>query len=959
MATKITRDIIESFLNCNFKGHLKLAGESGTQSDYETMTTGVRKSSREQAIAGLVARFGEGDAGRRTTVTAEILRLGTPLLADVDLEDEGLSLRCDALKRVDGASQVGDHYYVPVLHNDGDQVGRRHKLLLAAFGLALARVQGLRPTVGLVASGPEARLGKVRLDPNLYRRAELVLGELGRLQAGGQPPRLTLNGHCQQCEFRQQCHTQATKDDDLSLLRGMSEQEISRQNSKGIFTVRQLSYTFRVRRRNRRAKSQVFPRSFALQALAIRENKVHVHGNYAVPSLPTSVYLDIEGRPDRGSYYLIGLVVVEGGVESRHSFWADSEEEQPAIFARLLEKLAQYPEYHLFHFGNYEPKALRRITVRLPEDQQKQVEVVLRRAVNVLSIINAHVYFPTYSCGLKDIGQSIGCGWSEPDASGLQSVIWRTAWERNRDESQKVKLVRYNMEDCLALKAVVEFLARIAPGGTAGGPSDPTSPEVVRTEDSQGHAGRRHRFGKKQSTLPGFDYLNKCAYFDHQRDKVFVRTNPRLRGVNQRRRRARRLALPINKVVELACKRCLSCNSRKLFQIGGITQQIIDLRYFRDGVKRWVTKYVSWHYSCTRCGVVFAHPDFPPVSTKYGRGLVSWCIYQNIVGGQNLHRVRKVLAEVFKISLPPCQLYRFKTAVADYYQPNYARILEEMLKGSILHIDETEVDLRGRKGYVWVLTSMERVYFFYRDSREGTFLKEMLRGFAGVLVSDFYTAYDSLDCPQQKCLIHLLRDLNEDVLKSPYDEEFKTLAQGFSTLLRKVVETIDRYGLKKRHLHKHRAEVEAFFDAACSGEGVSEVARGYRKRFEKYRVKLFAFLDHDGVPWNNNNAEHAIKCFAKYREFADGRFTEASLKDYLVILSVYQSCEYQGIDFLDFLRGKDQKDTGGFGSGRRKPPIMDGMQSHPEQLTLDSEPPAGGDPAAPMGSPDDPCSLHA
>ena len=632
MATKITRDVIESYLNCKYKGHLKLTGESGTKSDYETMTTAERASSRDRSVARLVARFGEGDACQGTTVTAATLKQGAPLLADIDLEDEGLSLRCDALKRGDGASKLGDYHYVPVLHNDGDKVGRGHKLLLAILGLAIARVQVLRPSVGLVARGPEARLGRVRLSPKLYRRAEQILGELGRLQAGGDTPRLTLNGHCQLCEFRQQCHAQAAKDDDLSLLRGMSEQEISRQNSKGIFSVRQLSYTFRVRRKNKRAKSQAFPRSFALQALAIRENKVHVHGNYSVPSSPTSVYLDIEGHPDRGPYYLIGLVVVENGVESRHSFWADCEEEQTTIFARLLDKLGQYSEYRLFHFGNYEPKALRRIKVRLLEDQQAQVEAVLGRAVNVLSIINAHVYFPTYSCGLKDIGRSIGCNWSEPDASGLQSVVWRTAWERSQDESHKAKLVQYNVEDCLALKAVVEFLARIAPVGTAGGPGDPTLPKVVRTEDLQGHAGRRYSFGKKESTLPGFDYLNKCAYFDHQRDKVFVRTNPRLRAISQRRRRARRPALPINKVVELPCKRCPSCNSRKLFQIGGITQQIIDLRYFRDGVKRWVTKYMSWQYSCTKCGAIFTHPDFPQVTTKYGRGLVSWCIYTLATG---------------------------------------------------------------------------------------------------------------------------------------------------------------------------------------------------------------------------------------------------------------------------------------------------------------------------------------
>jgi hypothetical protein len=48
----------------------------------------------------------------------------------------------------------------------------------------------------------------------------------------------------------------------------------------------------------------------------------------------------------------------------------------------------------------------------------------------------------------------------------------------------------------------------------------------------------------------------------------------------------------------------------------------------------------------------------------------------------------------------------------------------------------------------------------YKPTREGEFLRELLRDYTGVLISDFYGAYDSLPCPQQKCLIHLMRDLN-------------------------------------------------------------------------------------------------------------------------------------------------------------------------------------------------------
>src|SRR5262245_11641695 len=118
MATKITQDIIESYLNCKYKGHLKFTGQRGTPSDYEALTTAARSSSREQAVARLIARFGEGEVCQGTTVSASILERGGPLLVEVDLEDEGLSLRCDALKRANGASKLGDHHYVPVLHHD-------------------------------------------------------------------------------------------------------------------------------------------------------------------------------------------------------------------------------------------------------------------------------------------------------------------------------------------------------------------------------------------------------------------------------------------------------------------------------------------------------------------------------------------------------------------------------------------------------------------------------------------------------------------------------------------------------------------------------------------------------------------------------------------------------------------------------------------------------------------------
>ncbi len=57
-------------------------------------------------------------------------------------------------------------------------------------------------------------------------------------------------------------------------------------------------------------------------------------------------------------------------------------------------------------------------------------------------------------------------------------------------------------------------------------------------------------------------------------------------------------------------------------------------------------------------------------------------------------------------------------------------------------------------------------------------MQTAMKDFKGVLVSDFYSAYDSMDCPQQKCLIHLMRDLNDDMLKNPYNDDLRQIVQG-------------------------------------------------------------------------------------------------------------------------------------------------------------------------------------
>ena len=132
----------------------------------------------------------------------------------------------------------------------------------------------------------------------------------------------------------------------------------------------------------------------------------------------------------------------------------------------------------------------------------------------------------------------------------------------------------------------------------------------------------------------------------------------------------------------------------------------------------------------------------------------------------------------------------------------------------------------------------------------------------------------------------------------------KSISRAFADLLRPIVESIDRYGLSTRHLRKHHTAVNRFYTSLERTDFKTELATGYLRRFKKNRDRLFTFLDHDGVPWNNNNAEHAIKAFVRLRNVIGGTSSVKGIREYLILLSVAETCKCKGASVLDFFRSE-------------------------------------------------------
>ena len=69
---------------------------------------------------------------------------------------------------------------------------------------------------------------------------------------------------------------------------------------------------------------------------------------------------------------------------------------------------------------------------------------MLERLTNVLSVVYGHIYFPSYTNGLKDVAACLGYSWTDEAASGIQSIVWRKRWDGMHDEAWKQRLVTYN-----------------------------------------------------------------------------------------------------------------------------------------------------------------------------------------------------------------------------------------------------------------------------------------------------------------------------------------------------------------------------------------------------------------------------------------------------------------------------------------------------------------------------------
>lgn len=269
----ITEEIVAAFLKCETKAYLQYSGTLGAQSEFRQRLRNRREEYRE-SCGKLLCSDLQAPSFVGTPDLQSLKDRRYHVVLDYVVAESEISVRLDALVLSRVRRARDDCPYIPVRFVPSEKISTDDKLMLAFDAIALSKVYGNTPRAGRIIHGCNHTMATIALFP-LIGRIQRVLRAINDQQAKAAPPLLAINKHCAECEFQARCRQIAMQKDDLSLLTTLSAKERKKQNEKGIFTVLQLSYTFRS---PRRLASTPQKHQHALKALAIRKNQIHILG---------------------------------------------------------------------------------------------------------------------------------------------------------------------------------------------------------------------------------------------------------------------------------------------------------------------------------------------------------------------------------------------------------------------------------------------------------------------------------------------------------------------------------------------------------------------------------------------------------------------------------------------------------------------------------------------------------
>lgn len=330
--------------------------------------------------------------------------------------------------------------------------------------------------------------------------------------------------------------------------------------------------------------------------------------------------------------------------------------------------------------------------------------------------------------------------------------------------------------------------------------------------------------------------------------------------------------------------------------------QLLDI----PRINVFVTEYRLWAGACELCGRPY-RGTLPPGVPDGMLGPRAMAIVAVLSGKFHLSKrnIEEILADLFGLAICLGTVSQTEARVAAALEGPVEEARRFVQHQDVAHMDETGWKEGGRKRWLWAAVTSAVAVFAIRCSRGTKVAIEMLgEAFAGILVSDRWSAYNWLDAARrQLCWAHLKRDFvkihERSGASARIGAELVQCTRALFGLWHKVRDGPLSRPAFQEAMRPIRQRVEALLGQGtqCGHENTQRTC----KRILKLKAALWTFVDVPGVEPTNNTAERAVRPGVLWRRCSFGTQSERGNRFVESMLTVSTTCRLQARNVLDYL----------------------------------------------------------
>jgi hypothetical protein len=352
----------------------------------------------------------------------------------------------------------------------------------------------------------------------------------------------------------------------------------------------------------------------------------------------------------------------------------------------------------------------------------------------------------------------------------------------------------------------------------------------------------------------------------------------------------RKKPLHIDETQIITPKQCGACGSADLE-----ATTIPDEEHIQEDIvlpKREVKKFVRKVMRCRACHTLVrggrGEDEMP--KSYIGPRAKAWANHLRYEIGIPQSKIRMIFRTLFDMPFVQASVAGFENQLTRRSEGLYGQIKNAVIQAPSRYADETGWKENGKNRQLWCFCTVKAAFFHIDESRGSKVVKMILgSSFAGVMVTDFYSAYNLIEGEQQKCIPHFLRILKRKEL----------LFGGENKKADAFLEEMKLLSLRVMDLFKNRKNIRDY--GVCRADIICLIRRRldrplehkpldkWRKQMGKHAKGLTTCLFYPESDSNNNFVERMLRSSVIMRKITFGNRSPKGIKNHQVIMSMLQT----------------------------------------------------------------------